>query len=104
MAHLEITTTATQYEVNVLPEGDVNAHVWRLYVVYRGQGLWSVTDGHAWLRRDGTWSYSIGRGDALQTALADAIERAKDGLRTHVVNGMTAYDWITREQAREAAP
>ncbi|MEO3978812.1 hypothetical protein [Streptomyces sp. CAU 1734] len=84
----EPVVTVARYEVSLLPETDINRHVFTLRVEYRGHSRWAVTDGHRCLAADGTWSWE-----------SIPSERADDWLDRHRHDLDTALDL-----AREYAP
>ena len=99
----EATVQATEYEVSILPEGDINRHVFNIDVVYRGEGRWAVTRHGMCLGADGTWAEGIkeyDRGDVWlddhRFCLDDAIRLARAAAPHVVVNGHTALDAYRR--------
>lgn len=82
------TCQATEYEVSILLEGDINRSVFVITVQYRGGGRWAVTRHGACLGINGEWSRE-----------AIPSEREDDWLATHRFDLDTAL-----RLAREAAP
>lgn len=97
----------TEYTVSLLPDDDVNHHVFAITVQYRGGGRWAVTRGeHACLGRDGTWAQGVkpyDRGDDWLAAhrfdRETAIELAREAAPAVMVNGITALQAYARTQA-----
>ena len=87
----------TQYAVSVLPEDDINSHVYEITVEYRGRDRWAVLRGRQCLGTDGAWSWeSIPSEredewlDAHRFDLDTALRLAKEAAPHVVVNGRTA--------------
>ena len=98
-----VTCQATEYEVSILPEGDIRRPVFTITLQCRGEGRWAVTRHGSCLGTNGEWSRESipsEREDAwldahrfdLETALRLAREAAPDV----VVNGHTALDAYRR--------
>jgi hypothetical protein len=102
---------ATRYTVSLLPETDINAHVFEITVEYRGHGQWAVLR-HGWcLGHDGAWDYELrpsAREDEWIAAhrfdLDTALRLAKEAAPGVAVNGLTAADVLARNATREARP
>ena len=98
---------ATEYEVSILPEGDINRHVFAITVAYRGRGLWAVSRHSQCLAADGTWSWESipsEREDEWLAAhrfpLEEALRLAKDAAPHITVNGYTVADALAMEAKR----
>lgn len=96
----------TEITVSVVPEGDVNRHLFEVKVVYRGDGRYAVTHLGYCLGADGEWEYephpSAREDDWLATHRFDhdtayrlAIEVAP-GIEC---NGLTAAEYMARRKA-----
>jgi hypothetical protein len=94
----EPTVRPTRYEVNCLPEEDINARLFALTVEYRGRELWAVRRGtfHDCLGVDGTWDHEpnpSNRDDDWLAAhrfdLDTALRLAKEAAPKVTVNGWT---------------
>ena len=103
MTQPEATSTPVRNEVSILPEGDINRHVFNIDVEYRGEGRWAVTRHGMCLGADGEWAQGIkeyDRGDAWLNAhrfdLGTALRLARDAAPHVVVNGHTALDAYRR--------
>ena len=99
MSAPEATCQATEYEVSILPEGDINRLVFTITVQYRGDGRWAVTRHGACLDADGFWTDGVkeyGRGDEWLAAhrfdLDTALRLAREAAAHVVCNGHTALD------------
>jgi len=97
------TCQATEYEVSILPEDDINRHSFAITVQYRGNGRWAVTRHSSCLGADGTWEFGIkeyDRGDAWLDAhrfdLYTALRLAREAAPHIVVNGITAAEAYRR--------
>ncbi|MDX3183543.1 hypothetical protein RKD45_002482 [Streptomyces griseus] len=97
------TCQATEYEVSILLEGDINRSVFTITVQYRGDGRWAVTRNGSCLGADGEWEFGIkeyDRGDAWLAAhrfdLDTALRLARQAAPHVVVNGHTAMDAYRR--------
>jgi hypothetical protein len=102
------TCQATEYEVSILPEGDINRHVFAITVEYRGVGQWAVTRHGSCLGADGTWAEGVkpyDRGDDWLAAhrfdLDTALALARKAAPHVVVNGHTATDAYRRTHPEE---
>lgn len=89
----------TEYEVSILPEGDVNRSVYTITVQYRGDNAWAVTRHGSCLGADGEWEFGVkeyDRGDdwlkAHRFDLTTALRLAQKAAPHIVVNGRTALD------------
>lgn len=98
-----VTCQATEYEVSILPEGDINRHVFTIAVQYYGAGRWAVTRHGSCLGADGQWEFGVkehDRGDAWLDAhrfdLDTALRLAREAAPHIVVNGHTALDAYRR--------
>jgi hypothetical protein len=98
----------TKYTVNLLPETDINAHVFELTVEYRGHGQWAVLR-HGWcLDQDGSWDYELRPSEredewiaAHRFDLDTALNLAKEAAPGVIVNGLTAADALARLNTEE---
>ena len=97
------TCQATEYEVSILLEGDIDRHRFAITVQYRGEGCWAVTRHGSCLGSDGKWSREpipSERGDTWLAAhrfdLDTALRLARDAAPHVVVNGHTAMDAYRR--------
>lgn len=99
---------ATRFEVDMLPEDDINAGVWKITVEYRGRGKWAVLrGGHFCLGTDGVWDWeptSTEREDEWLAAhrfdLDAALQLAEEHAPKLTVNGRTAADLLARDAER----
>ncbi|WP_069625360.1 hypothetical protein [Streptomyces niveus] len=99
----DATCQPVRYEVSILPEDDINRHVFNIDVEYRGDGRWAVTRHGSCLGADGEWDFGIkeyDRGDNWLTAhrfdLDTALRLARQHAAHIVVNGHTALDAYRR--------
>ena len=100
---------ATRYTVNLLPETDINAHVFEITVDYRGHGLWAVLR-HGWcLSTDGSWDYEVRPSEREDEWIAEhrfdldtALRLAEEAAPGVTVNGLTAADALARLNREEA--
>jgi hypothetical protein len=106
----DVSVQVTRYEVSLLPEGDVNRHVFTIDVEYRGADRWAVTRHGSCLGSDGTWDFGVkqyDRGDDWLAAhrfdLDTALRLARDAAPHVVVNGHTATDAYRRTHPEETA-
>lgn len=97
------TVLATEYEVSILPEGDINRSVFTITVQYRGDGRWAITRHGSCLGADGTWDFGVkeyDRGDVWlddhRFCLDDALRLARAAAPHVVANGHTATDAYRR--------
>lgn len=95
----EPVVQATEYEVSILPEDDINRSTFAITVQYRGEGRWAVIRHSSCLGADGTWDFGVkeyDRGEAWLNAhrfdLDTAIRLARDAAPHVVCNGHTATD------------
>lgn len=102
------TCQATQYEVSILPEGDVNRHSFTVTVEYRGEGRWAVTRHGSCLGADGAWDFGVkeyDRGaawlDGHRFDRDTALRLARDAAPYISVNGHTATDAYHRTHNAE---
>ncbi|MFF2731816.1 hypothetical protein ACFVS9_28395 [Streptomyces sp. NPDC058008] len=98
-----VTVQATEYEVSILLEGDINRSPFVIAVQYRGGGMWAVTRHGACLGSDGEWSREpipSERDDAwLETRRFDldtALRLAREAAPHVAVNGRTVLDAYRR--------
>ncbi|MYZ37106.1 MULTISPECIES: hypothetical protein [unclassified Streptomyces] len=96
-----VTCQATEYEVSLLPENDINRHVYTITVQYRGEGRWAVTRHSSCLGADGTWEFGVkeyDRGDNWLNShrfdLDTALRLAREQAPQIVVNGRTAAEVV----------
>ncbi|MEU5660116.1 hypothetical protein ABZ802_31535 [Streptomyces sp. NPDC047737] len=99
----EATVQATEYEVSILPEDDINRPLFVITVQYRGEGRWAVTRHGSCLGTDGQWEFGIkeyDRGDAWLDAhrfdLDTALRLAREAAPHVICNGHTALDAYRR--------
>ncbi|WP_331763146.1 hypothetical protein OG571_47390 (plasmid) [Streptomyces sp. NBC_01369] len=104
----DVTVQATEYAVSLLPEGDINRHVFAITVEYRGVGQWAVTRHGFCLGADGEWAQGVkpyDRGDDWLSAhrfdLDTALRLAREAAPHVVVNGHTAADAYRRTRPEE---
>ncbi|MEU0836076.1 hypothetical protein [Streptomyces sp. NPDC005969] len=102
------TCQATEYEVSILPEGDINQQVFVITVQYRGVGQWAVTRHGSCLGVNGTWADGVKPYDRGDDWLADhrfdldtALALARKAAPHVVVNGHTAADAYRRTHPEE---
>ncbi|MDX3343426.1 hypothetical protein PV409_36315 [Streptomyces sp. ME02-6979.5a] len=96
----------TEYEVSILPEGDINRHVFAITVEYRGVDQWAITRHGMCLGSDGEWAEGTkphDRGDdwlrAHRFDLTTALRLARMAAPHVVVNGHSALDAYRRTPA-----
>lgn len=96
---MKATTRATEYEVSLLPDGDINHGTYAVKVEYRGRGLWAVTHHRRCLGTDGEWDFELNpssREDEWLTThrfgLEEALRLAEVAAPDITVNGRTARD------------
>lgn len=101
----EPTVRPAAYTVCLLPEDDINAHVYAITVEYRGEGRWAVVHCGSCLGADGEWEFGVkpyGRGDGWLAAhrfnLDTALRLAKEAAPHVTVNGITAAEAYRRGQ------
>jgi hypothetical protein len=99
----EALVQPTAYVVSILPEGDINRHVFTITVQYWGDDRWAITRHGSCLGADGQWEFGIkeyDRGDDWLTThrfdLDTALRLARDAAPHLVVNGHTALDAYRR--------
>lgn len=97
------TCQATEYEVSILPEDDINRPSFAITVQYWGGGRWAVTRHGECLGADGAWARGVkeyDRGDVWlddhRFCLDDALRLAREAAPHVVVNGHTALDAYRR--------
>ncbi|WP_331746801.1 hypothetical protein [Streptomyces sp. NBC_00842] len=103
-----VTVQATQYEVCLLPEGDINRHLFAITVEHRGDDQWAVTRFRECLSTDSQWSWEpspSNREDDWLNAhrfdLDTALRLARDAAPHVVVNGYTATEAYRRTHPEE---
>ena len=120
----EPTAQPITYAVSCLPEDHIDAPHFTLHVTYRGNGLWTVTDGHRYLARDGKiWSNGHVWRDGTQEPrteadfadwnrsanawraehrydLDTALRLAREAAPRYTVNGHTVADVLARRPER----
>ncbi|WP_141576064.1 hypothetical protein [Actinomadura sp. WMMA1423] len=94
---------ATRYTVCALPEDNVNARHFSLYVEYRGRDRWAVSDGFLCLGNDGEWEYESIPSERADEWLAThrfdldtALNLARAAAPKVTVNGYTVADVLAR--------
>jgi len=97
------TVRPTRYTVNLLPETDINGHVFEITVEYRGASRWAVLRHGQCLGADGAWDYEMRpserEDDWLDTHRFDldtALRFAQEQAPLITVNGLTAADALRR--------
>ncbi|MFE6126680.1 hypothetical protein ACFQ6Q_00185 [Streptomyces sp. NPDC056437] len=97
------TCQATEYEVSILPEDDINRSTFTITVQYRGAGRWAVTRHGSCLGTDGQWDFGVkeyDRGDNWLNAhrfdLDTALRLARAEAPHVICNGHTAADAYRR--------
>lgn len=100
---------ATRYTVSLLPETDINSHVFEITVEYRGHGLWAVLRHGRCLDHDGQWDYELRSSEredewiaAHRFDLDTALTLAKEAAPLVMVNGLTAADILARHTTKDA--
>lgn len=102
----EPNVRATEYEINCLPDDDLDSHVFAIRVQYRGRGRYAVIrGGDMCLGADGTWDHGVkeyDRGDAWLNAhrfdLDTALRLAKEQAPLVTVNGHTVAQALAMRQ------
>ncbi|ONK09484.1 hypothetical protein [Streptomyces sp. MP131-18] len=96
----------TRYEVNCLPEDDINGHSFALAVEYRGRDRWAVVRHGQCLGADGTWSYESVPSertdewlDHHRFDLGTALRLALAAAPSVTVNGWTVADALAMHAA-----
>ncbi|MFS4103834.1 hypothetical protein [Streptomyces sp. PD-S100-1] len=99
------TIRPTRYSVSLLPEHNVNHHVYEVTVEDRGADRWAVCWMGDCLAADGTWDReprpSIRDDDWLDThrfTLATALKLAEEAAPHVTVNGITASQVLAHAQ------
>lgn len=102
----EPTARPTRYEVNCLPEDDINAAGFALAVEYRGRGRWAVVRHGQCLAADGTWDYESVPSERADEWLAQyrhdldtALRLAREAAPRVTVNGWTVDDALAMHAA-----
>lgn len=102
-AHLsERLSKATRFEIDMLPEDDINAGTWKVSVEYRGRGKWAVLrGGQRCLSTDGAWDWEPREREdewlaAHRFDLDDALRLAEEHAPKLIVNGFTAAEFQAR--------
>lgn len=116
---MEAFTQTLKIRVSCVPETVRSHYYWAVYVEYRGNDEWVVTDGFepsTLLARDGSWSYAPGIPDVKMTdeefeahrrfndewhdqrrySFEEAMSLAKQEAPKRTVNGFTVQDALTR--------
>ncbi|MGW4043001.1 hypothetical protein [Streptomyces sp. NPDC004721] len=104
----EPVARATEYEVNCLPEDDLESHLFAIRVQYRGNGRYAVIrHGDMCLGADGTWDFGVKEYDRGQAWLDahrfdrdTALRLAKQQAPHVTVNGFTVADALNMQQRR----
>lgn len=99
---------ATRFTVNLLPETDINSHVFEITAEYRGHGQWAVLR-HGWcLDVNGQWDYELRPSEreddwiaAHRFDLDTALRLAKEQAPLVTVNGLTAAAALRRLAAED---
>ncbi|MFE0647452.1 hypothetical protein ACFVZH_02525 [Streptomyces sp. NPDC059534] len=97
-----VLVEVTRYEVSVLPRDDINRKYFTLFVDNRGDGRWSVNDGHGCYAADGTWAAGMkpfhldGWENSHRFSLDEALTLAKRLAPSVSVNGHTAAEAYRR--------
>jgi hypothetical protein len=93
----------TRYEVSVLPEDDINRHVFTVFVEHRGADRWAVVRHKQCMNAKGEWSWESIPSEREDEWLAEhrfnrgtALELAQWAAPRIVVNGDTAVDAYRR--------
>jgi hypothetical protein len=101
---------ATRFTVNLLPETDINSHLFEITVEYRGNGQWAVLRHGRCLSQDGEWDYEMRPSEREDDWIAahrfdmdSALRLAKEAAPAVTVNGRTAAEALARSVARTAA-
>ncbi|WP_328920670.1 hypothetical protein OG911_28110 [Streptomyces sp. NBC_00208] len=104
----DVTVQAIRYEVSLLPEDDVNRHVFTIEVEYRGAARWAVTRHGSCLGVDGTWDFGVKQYDrddewlnAHRFDVDTALRLAREAAPHVVVNGQTAIEVYRRTHPEE---
>lgn len=94
----QIHVQATEYTYSVFPDGHPLRRHYTVYVSYRGDGRWAVTDGFMCLHRDGVgWDFEPSGSNRENQWLTDhrftLLEAARHAMRIAPLlecNGRTA--------------
>lgn len=99
---------ATRYTVNLLPETDINSHVFEITVEYRGNGRWAVLRHGQCLDQYGVWEYELRPSEREEDWIAThrfdldtALRLAKEAAPGVMVNGLTAAGALARLGTKE---
>lgn len=100
----------TRYEVSLLPESNINRRHFTLYVEWRGNDTWAVTNGfHECLGTDGSWSYESIPSERRDEWIVEhrfdldtALKLARDHAPNATVNGFTAALVYAETEASDA--
>ncbi|MER5653487.1 hypothetical protein ABT076_10775 [Streptomyces sp. NPDC002131] len=99
------TVRPTRYTVSVLPEGDINHHIYEVTVEDRGADRWAVCWMGECLAADGSWNYeprpSSRDDDWLDNhrfTLGTALQLAEQAAPNVLVNGITAGQALARHE------
>lgn len=95
----------TRYEVSVLPENDVNHHLYAITVEDRGGDRWAICWMGECLSAGGTWDYEPRPSsrdddwtDAHRFTLGAALHLAEQAAPHVTVNGITAAQALASRQ------
>ena len=101
------TCQPTEYHVSILPETDINRHVFTILVQYRGEGRWAVTRHGSCLGTDGTWELGVKEYDrgaewlaAHRFDLEKALRLAREAAPKVTVNGCSAAEAYRQRDTR----
>lgn len=93
----------TEYEVSILPEGDINRPSFAINVSYRGEGRWAVVRHRQCMNAKGEWSWESIPSEREDEWLAEhrfdrmtALQLARKAAPHIVVNGQTAIEAYQR--------
>lgn len=97
---------APQFTVCLLPETDINHHLYAITVEYRGRGVWAVVRHKHCLSRNGTWDWESVPSERGADWLAEhrfdqdtALRLAEEAAPSVCVNGITAAEALRRAGA-----
>lgn len=89
---IAVSVRPVAYVVSCLPE---EVRYWDLRVVYRGAGLWAVTDGHRHLNVNGEWSFEHVP-ESHRFEFTAAVRLARKHAPFVTVNGVTVEEALKR--------
>jgi hypothetical protein len=103
----EIYERVTERTLSALPEDNINSHLFRVTVAYRGADRWAVLHHGFCLNREGDWDYESIPSERTDEWLAEhrfsedeAVRLAREAMPRLTVNGLTVDDVLARTGGR----